>query len=365
MRRRTVLAVGGSAVVATLAGCLDSGDDRTESPEAVVEAWYELEDDGGFADSDAGDEMQELLHPESELQLGAALLTLAEMADVGDAEDLDVSIDAVEIDVVTESVDRDEWTGLEGIDDDADIALVEAAVQRSGADVMDDERDVTESWIVATVDDDWLLYGTLDLDSIQQVADVEITNISLSTLRQYEVDIDIEGTFNRGELEVRLPELDIIGGLYSLTPEEMTDGETTKTVELFETESVDKLTIQLVDAASLELQKAEQFEDLEPRIADLWIGDTDEETGDLAVAVTIENDRPFAMEIGEVSVTINGYVHSVYWGRGEPPLEPGESRTVENEIFASMEAGEHDIDVEVDYGWLTTAEAKTTVFDGE
>jgi len=159
MERRTFLAVAGASTVAVTAGCL--GDDTTDDPESVVEEYYEVTDAVEDQDDidDAIDDIQELTHSLS------PLLDFLEEGQEEEEDIDDVSIDSVETEITDEDLDEEQLQerGVEFFLEDDEIeeianqdnAVVEATVEQSGADVEEDE--VTQEWIVASEDGDWLI----------------------------------------------------------------------------------------------------------------------------------------------------------------------------------------------------------------
>ena len=168
-RRKFVLAV--STLTLGVAGCLGGGDGDTDSPETVVEAWYELEADaGGRTVSNLQDDAEGLLHSESPILQSLQAISQEQ----NETDEQDVSLDSVETALVQEDLsesdldaefpfvfnnpDSEFAIGDEGkVAIAEENALVEASVERSGANVSEEERSTTDQWLTATEDGDWQL----------------------------------------------------------------------------------------------------------------------------------------------------------------------------------------------------------------
>jgi hypothetical protein len=169
MHRRQYIAAAGTAATIALAGCSGGGSD-TGSPEAVVEAWINLQD-GGASESDI-EEAKDLLHSAS------PLLEVIEEGNTTNTTDEDISIDSVETEVTEENLSESEleeefqflFGGAPGFEAQIDNetkstiaeenAVVEATVERSGDDVSEDRQETTTNYLVATEDGEWQIIST-------------------------------------------------------------------------------------------------------------------------------------------------------------------------------------------------------------
>jgi hypothetical protein len=138
MDRRQFIATTGTAAAVTLAGCgILGGDDDTDSPESVTEAFLEADD---------ADEAGDLLHPESPLQ--------GELEDGEDDEEQEVEVNDVSIEEEDLGVDalESQWVSSEVAET---IADQDNAVTMSDVDIDGESAD----WPVLTAQDDgdWLV----------------------------------------------------------------------------------------------------------------------------------------------------------------------------------------------------------------
>jgi hypothetical protein len=176
VNRRSFLTTAGVAAIGTT-GCL-GGESRTDSPEAVVEAWVELTAALRITGlSDIRSEAEELLHSESPFR--RYLDGVEDVTGNQETGNQTVSVDSVEADVVEENLDE---RGLEEtapalfrtqggvapiIDADGraaiagENAVVEATVERSGDDIVDGQRQQTRTLLVAPQGGDWLVVHRL------------------------------------------------------------------------------------------------------------------------------------------------------------------------------------------------------------
>ena len=171
MKRRQFVLTTASAVTIGVAGCLGGGDGDTDSPEAAVEAWYELEANaGGRNVSDLQDDAEELLHSESPILQSLRALGQEQ----NETDEQNVSVDSIETTLVEENLSESDleaefpflFNNPESefaINDEAKAAiaeentLVEASVERSGANVSEEEQSITDQWLTATENGDWQL----------------------------------------------------------------------------------------------------------------------------------------------------------------------------------------------------------------
>jgi len=138
MDRRQFIATMGTAAAVTLAGCgILGGDDDTDSPESVTEAFLEADD---------ADEAGDLLHPESPLQ--------GELEDGEDDEEQEVEVNDVSIEEEDLGVDalESQWVSSEVAET---IADQDNAVTMADVDIDGESAD----WPVLTAQDDgdWLV----------------------------------------------------------------------------------------------------------------------------------------------------------------------------------------------------------------
>lgn len=142
MNRRHFIALTGATTTATLAGCL--GDSDTDSPEAVVEAYFEAESE---------EEQEDLLHPVTiaDDEQGSITVNQVWSAENAEAEVIEEDIADDEIEAMMVGITDDE--GVETLQN-ADTALVEVEVQPPDG-LGELSEDFTAEALTATDNGDW------------------------------------------------------------------------------------------------------------------------------------------------------------------------------------------------------------------
>ncbi len=144
MQRRQYIATVGTATVLGLAGCLGGNGSGTDSPDGVVEAYYEAEDE---------DEQEDIIHSVSIAQEGgAATVTQVWAAESVDADvtEEDLSYDELE----TRLAPLFEPEAIETISEE-EAALVEGEVDPPSFPGEDDMEPFDVEVLVAQEDGDW------------------------------------------------------------------------------------------------------------------------------------------------------------------------------------------------------------------
>lgn len=104
MERRRFVTTTASATAIALAGCLGGSDDPHDSPDGVVEAYYEAEDE---------EEQEDLIHTVSIAQDGGAVTVTQVWA-----------ADSVDAEVVEEDLSEEEVASYLGLFPEEDIATI-------------------------------------------------------------------------------------------------------------------------------------------------------------------------------------------------------------------------------------------------
>lgn len=154
MERRQFITAAGAAVTVGLAGCL--GDDDTDSPDSVVEA---------FLDSDDADQAEGYLHSESQM----------EVDDEDDDEEMEIErVETVE----EENYDEEELEEMlptegdmledEAYDEDAIATFAEEENAQVEAEVTFEEEgeefELEVTYLTSEEDGDWLIVDIVDAD---------------------------------------------------------------------------------------------------------------------------------------------------------------------------------------------------------
>lgn len=171
MERRRFLTVTGASVLVATAGCSDSsGDDgsgggggSTESPESVVEAFYDIANSvQGEGDiEDAITDVEAIAHSAS------PLVSLLREQENSNEERDDITYDSVTATIVEEDLDQSTlqeqgWDffleeGQLATIAEASNAIVEAEIEQSGEDVPAGEEETTAEHLTAEEDGEWKL----------------------------------------------------------------------------------------------------------------------------------------------------------------------------------------------------------------
>jgi hypothetical protein len=177
-RRRFLVTTSGLTLLAT-AGCsqLSGGDDddsgsdgsngggETDSPGAVVEAFYDLTNtvDENSDPSEVISRLQELSH-------SASPFSAFTESDIDPGANSDVTVENVETEVTSEDLTADELEQQYGLsrfetveEDDVEAiaeenAVVEASLTQSGEGVEEGQEETTQEHLTATEGGEWLLF---------------------------------------------------------------------------------------------------------------------------------------------------------------------------------------------------------------
>lgn len=221
MNRRRLLVLAGLVASTGVAGCLSDGDEAddsedsddtdnevnevngdngdpdgtdgpsgtddlvtqfvdTSSPETIVASWYGFDDETteGLSEDERFTVVDAMLHSRSPLVDLFQALEDVDDTEEGEEESEDVEIESFELEVVEENLGEgeleEELTPLAavfGLDEETvaelttalaeENAVVRADVTQTGADVTDETEVVTEYWLVAPENDNWLLFSIL------------------------------------------------------------------------------------------------------------------------------------------------------------------------------------------------------------
>lgn len=155
MNRRTFVVTAGTAMAVSLAGCIGGGGSGGQgSPEAVVEAAF---------DAESEDEREELLHPESEMDVSDS-----------DEEDREWDYELAGTEITEEDIDgsyfesQDDQTptnlsieDINAVAESETVTVVTATVEFQGPD--GETQEVDSPMLTATSGGNWYLLDSITL----------------------------------------------------------------------------------------------------------------------------------------------------------------------------------------------------------